>query len=148
MLAKDLMTSPVVTIHPNDTVGAAARRMLDHDVSALPVVDDREALVGMLTHSDFGLHPRYRPLADNIYSLMGATTTTRHVEEASRKVGHKLVKDVRQRRVFTVDQEASIEHMTELMLRQNIHRLPVMDGGKLVGIVTRHDFLKLIALDE
>ena len=74
MLARDLMTSPVVTVHPDATVGNAARRMLDCDVSTLLVVDDGGKLVGMLTHSDFGLHPRYRPIAQNVYSLVGTTT--------------------------------------------------------------------------
>ena len=147
MLAKDLMTSPVVTVPPDATVGFAARRMLDCDVSALPVVDGGDNLVGILTHSDFGLHPRYRPLADNVYSLMGATTSPRHMEDVSRRVRDTLVGDVMERHVFTVKAEDSIAHLTELMLRQNVHRLPVMDGGRLVGIVTRHDFLKLIASD-
>ena len=145
MLAKDLMTSPVVSVHPDATIGAAARLMLEWDVSALPVVDERDNLVGMLTHSDFGLHPRFRPIAHNVYSIMGATATPRHLEEVSRRVAGKYVRDVMRRTVFTVQQDATIAHMTELMLRYKIHRLPVMDGDRMVGIVTRHDFLKLIA---
>ena len=148
MLARDLMSSPVVTVHPDATVGSAARIMLDNDVSAVPVVDDGGNLVGMLTHTDFGLHPRYRPLAQNVYSMMGATAAPRHIEDVSRRVGDKAVRDVMERHVFTVGADDSIAHMTELMLRQSIHRLPVTDGSKLVGIVTRHDFLKLIAPEE
>jgi CBS domain-containing protein len=47
--------------------------------------------------------------------------------------------------VITIQEDASIEEVTELMLRQEIHRLPVLRGSRLAGIITNHDFLKLIA---
>ncbi len=143
MLAKDLMSSPVVTVDPGHTVGSAARMMLEHNVSALPVVDDRGRLVGILTHSDFGMHPRYLP-----HSAMGSMTSPQHIEEVSRRMRNKLVRDVMETHLFTTGVDDSVAHMTELMLRHSIRRLPVLDGGTLVGIVTRHDFLKLIAQDE
>jgi CBS domain-containing protein len=144
MLAKDLMTSPVLTIQEDATVGDAARLMLDHDVSALPVMNDSGKMVGILTHSDFGLSPKFRPLMENVYTLLGATTTPQHLEATAHQVGGKLVKDVMRRNVITVQQDVGIEQISRLMMRSHIHRLPVMDGANLVGIITRHDFLKLI----
>ena len=61
MQASDMMTSTVITVRPEATVGEAARRMLGYNISALPVVDEQGGLVGILTHSDFGLRTRYRP---------------------------------------------------------------------------------------
>ena len=148
MLARDLMNAPVVTVSPAATVGAAARLMLDHDVSVLPVLDEPGNLVGILSHTDFGLHPRYRPLAHNVYTLLGASTAPQHIEDVSRRVSSRTVRDVMRRQVITVQQDATIGEVTELMLRRHINRLPVMDGAKLVGIITRHDFLKLIAADQ
>ena len=55
--AKDLMSSPVMTINARATVGDAARLMIDNDVSCLPVTDDQDKLVGILTHTDFT--PKY-----------------------------------------------------------------------------------------
>ena len=147
MFARELMSSPVITAHPDATIGVAARIMLDKNVGALPVVDDGGKLVGMLTRYDFGLHPRYRGMAQNLYSMMGTTASPQHIEDVSRQVGAKLVKDVMETHVFTVNVDDSVGYMTEWMLRHSIHRLPVMDEGTLVGIVTRHDFLKLIATD-
>ena len=145
MLARDLMTSPVVTISENASVGEAAGLMLEQDVSALPVVNDRGGIVGILTHSDFGLSPKFRPLSENIYSLLGATSTLEHMEETARQVGNKRIRDVMRRSVIVVHGGDSVEHLARLMMRWQIHRLPVMEDGKLVGIITRHDFLKLIA---
>lgn len=145
MLAKDLMTSPVVTIQETATVREAARLLLDQDISALPVLNDVGRIVGILTHSDFGLSPKFRPLMDNVFSLLGSTTTTQHLEETATKVGGKLVRDVMRRHVITATQDTTMEQVAHLMLRSNIHRLPIVDGSELVGIITRHDFLKLIA---
>ena len=145
MLARDLMTSPVITIQQDASVADAAKLMLERDVSALPVLDDSGRLAGILTHSDFGLSPKFRPLVENIYSLLGSTTTPEHLEETAHQVGNRQVREVMRRNIITVNEDASIEHIARLMLRSQIHRLPVVADGKLVGIVTRHDFLKLIA---
>ena len=145
MLARDLMTSPVITIREDATVSDAAKLMLEKDVSALPVLNNSNKLVGILTHSDFGLSPKFRPLVENVYSLLGTTTTPEHLEETAHQVGNKRVQDVMRRNIITVQQDASIENLARLMMRSQIHRLPVVDDGNLVGIVTRHDFLKLIA---
>ncbi|MYC29957.1 MAG: CBS domain-containing protein [Chloroflexi bacterium] len=148
MIAKDLMTTPVVTIEENSTVEKAARLMLDEDISALPVLNSSGKVVGILTHSDFGLSPKFRPLMENVFSMLGSTTTPRHLEETAHKVGGKLVRDVMRRHVITASQDTDMEHIAQLMLRANIHRLPIVDGDRLVGIITRHDFLKLIVSSE
>ncbi len=145
MNANELMSAPPVTIGPEATVADAARYMLDENVSCLPVVDSDDKVVGILTHTDFGLHPRFRPLADNVYSLLGSSVSPRHIADVSQRVGSKLVRDVMPRRVFAVEGDTPIEKVVELMLRRGVHRLPVTEDGRLVGVITRHDFLKLIA---
>ena len=145
MNANELMSAPPVTIGPEATVADAARCMLNENVSCLPVVDGDNRVVGILTHTDFGLHPRFRPLADNVYSLLGSSVSPRHIAEVSQRVGSKLVRDVMPRRVFAIEGDTPIEKVVELMLRQGIHRVPVTEDGRLVGVITRHDFLKLIA---
>ncbi|MFQ6026651.1 MAG: HPP family protein, partial [Dehalococcoidia bacterium] len=75
MRAKEIMSAPVVTLRPDATVGEAVDLMLSHQISCLPVVDDRERLVGILTHTDFGLHQKFLPLADNLYTVLGSWAT-------------------------------------------------------------------------
>lgn len=145
MFARDLMTTPVITIREDATVAEAAKLMLDRDVSVLPVMNDEGKLAGIMTHTDFGLSPKFRPLVENVYTLLGASTTTHHLEETARRVGDKRVGDVMRRHVITVHQNDEVEHVARVMMRSQIRRLPVVDDGKLVGIITRHDFLKLIA---
>ena len=145
MLARDLMSASVIAVCPQANIGEAASLMLENNVSCLPVLDEQGQLVGMLTHTDFGLHPQFRPLVNNIYSLFGSSTSPKHIQEVSQKVSSKLVKDVMHHPVTTINDDAPIAEVMQLMLDHNIHRLPIVEGGKLVGIITRHDFLKLIA---
>ncbi len=142
MQARDLMSANVRTVSADATVGDAARMMLEHNVSCLPVVNQDDRLVGILTHADFGLSPRFLPLADNIYSIMGNTTTPQHFAEVARRVSSKLVKDVMHHPVTTVQEDTPTVEVVGLMLRREIHRMPVMQGDRLVGIITRHDLLK------
>ena len=68
--AKDIMSTPVLTISPDATVDEAAGLMLEKHVSCLPVVDEQEQLVGMLTHSDFELHRKLIGMVDDLYELL------------------------------------------------------------------------------
>ena len=64
MQAKDIMSTPMVTISPEAAVVEAAKLMLEHQISCLPVLDTEERLVGMLSHTDIDLHRKFIALAD------------------------------------------------------------------------------------
>ncbi len=145
MNAREIMSAPPVTIEQGASVRDAARKMLSTNVSCLPVVDPERRVVGILTHTDFGLHPKYRPMLHNVYLMLGTATTPAHIAEVSKQVGSKTVREVMHHPVSTVDVETSIQRVVELMLNREIHRVPVTEDGQLVGVITRHDFLKLIA---
>lgn len=144
MQAKDLMTTPAITINDEATIEDAARLLLERNLSCLPVVNGQGRLVGMLTHSDFGLHHKFMPLAGNLYTLMDSWASPDHMEEASREAKVKKVREVMKQPVTTVREDTPIAEMARLMVDKNIHRFPVLRGDELVGIVTRHDLLKLL----
>lgn len=143
--ARDFMNSPVITIGQDGTVGEAAELMLNNRISCLPVVDENGLLVGIITHSDFELHHKFMPLADtNLYTLLGSSATPETVEEIAKKVRGRRVKEVMSHPVETVKEDASIAHVEDLMVRKKVHRLPVMRGKELVGIISRHDLLRMM----
>ena len=144
MQAKDLMTAPAITINDEATVGDAAKLLLDRNLSCLPVVDGQGRLVGMLTHSDFGLHHKFMPLAGSLYTLMDSWASPDHLEAALQEAKSKTVREVMNQPVTTVEEDTSVAEMAQLMATRDIHRFPVMRGDELVGIVTRHDLLKLL----
>ena len=146
MKARDIMTSPVYTIRDRDTVRAAARLMADEGVSALPVMDDEGRLVGILSHTDFFLHPiRYPGAGGHVFDILGRYVSLETIEEVSRSIGGRLVREVMKTPVDTIDHEADVAEVARRMLGSSRNRLPVMENGKLAGMVSRHDFVKLIS---
>lgn len=147
MNVKEIMTSPVITTQSESTIEEAAKLIIDRGISCLPVLDEKENLVGILTHTDFGFHRRYLPMTDHLYTLMGSWVDPNTLEEVARTVSSKIVKDVMTQPAVTIQENASIPEIAELMLREGIARVPVMKGNDMVGIVTRHDFVKLMLVD-
>ena len=148
MEAKDIMTSPVVTISTESTVGDAARTMIERGPSCLPVVDESGQLVGILTHTDFGFHRKFMPMNSNpMYTLMGAWVQPDTLEEVARSVSVRKIKEVMSHPVTTVQEDATISQIADLMLQKGVNRLPVMRGKELVGVITRHDMVKLMMME-
>ena len=146
MNAKDIMSSPVITVSSDATVGEAADLMLEHGTSCLPVLDESGQLASILTHTDFGIHRRYLSPSESLDTLMGSWVTPGALEEVSRRLRHKPLKEIMRSPVITVQEWTSVSEVANLMLRNRISRIPVMRGDKLVGIITRHDFIKLMAV--
>jgi CBS domain-containing protein len=140
MKAEDVMTREVISIDPDATVLQAARLMLQHHISGLPVVDKDGKLVGVLSEGDF-LRRREtkteRRRSRWLEFLMGPG---RIASEYSHSHGSK-VSEVMTIDVQTVDELASLEDIVELMERRRIKRVPVVCGGQLVGIVTRSNLM-------
>jgi len=140
MKAQDVMARDVITIDPDSTVLQAARLMLQHHVSGLPVVDGNGNLVGVLSEGDF-LRRREtkteRRRSRWLEFLMGPG---RIAAEYSHSHGSK-VSEVMSTDVQSVEQDTALEDIVELMERKRIKRVPVLCGGQLVGIVTRSNLM-------
>ena len=145
MNARDIMTTPVHTIRDTATIGEAARLLTDQRISALPVLDQDEELVGVLTHTDFFLHPIHYPGTEgHLFELLGSLVGVDDLESASKALAERSVRDVMTHPVITITEDADIGEIARLMLHDKRTRLPVVRDEKVVGIVCRHDFLKLI----
>lgn len=140
MKAMDIMTRTVVSVKPDVTVLQAARLMLQHHISGLPVVDDDGRLVGVLSEGDF---LRRRETATErrrsrwLEFLMGpGKIASEYTHSHGNKVAEVMTQDV-----ATVTEDASLEDIVELMERRRIKRVPVVRGGAVVGIVTRSNLM-------
>ena len=140
MKAEDVMTRDVISIDPDATVLQAARLMLQHRISGLPVIDKDGKLVGVVSEGDF-LRRRETKTEHRrsrwIEFLMGPG---RIAAEYSHSHGSK-VSEVITAAVQTVDDVTPLEDIVELMERHRIKRVPVMCGGEVVGIVTRSNLM-------
>jgi CBS domain-containing protein len=136
MLAGELMTSRVVTVKPGYSVRHAAQLMLQNAVSGLPVIDDEDNLVGMITEGD--LLRRIEPAPD---SAGGSLSASGYIKAHGWCAG-----DVMTRQLVTVEEAATVADVARLMRKHGVKCLPVTRGGKLAGIVSRSDLLRVLMM--
>ena len=145
MRAHQVMTRKLLTVKADTSILDAARLMLQHHISGLPVLDDTGRLVGIVSEGDFTRRseigtqgPRIRWLD----FLMGAgKSALDFVREHGRKVGEIMTRGP----LFSATEDMPLEDLVRLMERRNVKRLPVVRGDTLVGIVTRSDLLRAVA---
>lgn len=144
MRAHQIMTKYVTTVTPHTSIEDAANIMLHCHVSGIPVVNDDGTLVGIVSESDFlrrreiGTERKRSPLL-RFFARTG-NLATEYVHERGRKV-----EDVMTRDPITVNEQAPLSELVEVMQKRGIRRLPVMSGKVLVGIVTRANLLQAVA---
>jgi len=144
MRAYEIMTPQVITVGPETAVSDAARLMLQHHVSGLPVVDAKGGLIGIVSEGDFlrrtetaTQHRRGRWLS---YIAGIDRTAIEFAREAGRRVGDIMTPDP-----FTATEDMWLDEVVEIMESRKVKRLPVMRKDRLVGIITRSDFLIAVA---
>jgi len=144
MKAKDVMTRPVISVEPNDTIAHAVRLMLQKRISGLPVIDQFGRLVGMVTEGDFLRRAetstqRQRPRW--LEFLVGpGRMADEYVHTHSRKINDVMTPDP-----VTVEEGTSLEQIVTLMEKRRIKRVPVMHGEQVAGMVSRANLLHALA---
>ncbi len=147
---KDIMTTEVVTVTPKTEVTQAARIMLDRHINGLPVVDHDGRLVGIICQSDLIIQQERIPLP-SIFTLLDSLIPIRSMEEVDRevqKISAVTVDQAMTRNPVTVNTDAGIEQVATLMVKKNFHTIPVVEGGRLVGIVGKEDVLRTLMPSE
>jgi CBS domain-containing protein len=141
MKVRDVMTSPVVSVGPDTSLLEAGELMLKHDISGLPVLDKEARLVGLISERDFlrpiGSGPDYK--RPRWFQALTGQAKDGFRRQADRKVADVMTADP-----VTITEETPLEQVVGLMDHHCIHRLPVMRGAKLVGIVSRADLLRAL----
>lgn len=140
MKALDVMARTVISVDPDATVLQAARQMLQHRLSGLPVIDKGGNLVGILSEGDF-LRRREtqteRKHSRWLEFLMGpGKLAAEYTHSHGSKVAEVMTVDV-----CTVTEDTALEDVVELMERRRIKRVPVVRGKQVVGIITRANFM-------
>lgn len=143
---KEIMSRDVVTVRAGDTVHEALTLMGENRVSALPVVDNQDHCIGILSTSD--LVDMTRDVDDDLYQLDLVDSTSRRflLDKLTHSMGNESVQSYMSESVTAIDPESTIGKATRELLRNRIHHLPVVDGkNHLVGIVSTMDILAELA---
>ncbi len=145
MKAKKIMTRPVHVAPEDCSLEAAALLMLEKNMGCLPIVNAHGKLVGILTESDFSGQEKGIPFS--LYKfpqVFGEWMPKAGVEKMFEAARTRKVSEFMNRRVTTIDVEDSVEAAITAMQRSGHHRIPVVSDGVPVGIITRHDLLRLM----
>ena len=148
--AEDIMTKEIVTVYPDTEIVQAAKLMLDKHISGLPVVDREGHLKGIICQSDLMAQQRKIPLPSFFILLDGAISLTspQQIENEVRKMSAVKVSEAMTPDPMTVDPETGLEDIATLMVKHNIHTVPVLDQGWLVGIIGKEDVLRTLMTGE
>lgn len=120
MLVKEAMTKNIMVVHPDTTIKDAAKIMTQQRVGSLLVVEDSK-LVGIITELDI------------IWKVVAGDLDPKIT----------LVRDVMTKEVITIKANQTLEDATQAMVENNIKKLPVLEGDKLVGIITATDLISV-----
>ena len=118
MVAKDIMTKKVITVMPLTTVKNLAKTLSGNNISGVPVVDQRGKVMGIVSEAD-------------VVAKSG-----------------KQVKGIMSKNVVSVNEETEVEEIARLLAAHRFNRVPVLRQGKLVGIVSRADIIRAIAMGK
>ena len=147
MEAQDIMTRKVVTTTPDVTVEDVARLLLDRHISAVPVLDASGKLVGIVSEGDLVRRPE---IAGERRSSWWLTLISDQAERARDyvKTHGRSVAEIMTRNVITANETTPISEIARLLESRCIKRVPVVRDGKVVGIVSRADLLRALAVRE
>jgi CBS domain-containing protein len=144
MTAADVMVSNVITVGVNASIGEVAAILLNNHISGAPVVGEKGELVGIVSEGDLLRRPEigtakrhswWLELVSNEWSL-----ATEYIKSHSRKVADVMTRDV-----ITAKPDTPLGDIAAMLERNRIKRVPIVEGSKLVGIVSRANILQALA---
>lgn len=147
---RDVMTPDPITVTPDATVTEAAHLIVDNRIGALPVIEDGK-LIGIVTEGDLILqdvkleYPTYIHLLGGMIQYPPATAK---FESELKKAVAADVRAVMTESPTTISVDASVEDAATMLVERDVSRLPVMDGERLVGVVSKSDIVRSLLASE
>ncbi len=145
-MIKDVMTKQVVTVSPDMDIRALADLFIEKEISGAPVVDKEGRLLGVVDEEGIMFQDKkvHLPTFVNL-SLGFLTLGAKRYEEEMKKIAASKAEDIMLKDFLTVSSDASLEDVATLMIEKEVFYLPVLDKGKLAGVVTKKDIVRAIA---
>lgn len=147
MKASEIMSTDIKTIKRNTSIEEIAHILTENNISGLPVVDDDNIVIGMVTQKDLlykDIEPRFPAVVEILGGLIFLRGVGKYREEL-RKVLATEAEGIMTRNVITVNEDTEVERIAQLMVEKDINRVPVLKDGRLTGIVSRADMVRYVA---
>ena len=145
LTARQIMTTPVHTVCADTSIEEAVQLLASHRISGVPVVDGGGAILGMLSEADLIDEQKRetqlpRTLLYGVFPLPDDVLL-----EAVRRGKMLKAGDLMTKRVVTATEETTIHELADLMVQHWVNRIPIVRGGRLIGIVSRSDLVRALA---
>jgi CBS domain-containing protein len=151
LTVRDIMETDVPPVYPEDPIEKVVRVMRDHELPGIPVINEGGRCIGIITESDLimggekeDLHlPHYIELFGGFVFL----ESTKKFEDRLRKAIGAVAQDVMTEDPITIEPDAGVEEAARVIARSKHNRIPVVEHGRLIGVVTRIDVLDALTAD-
>lgn len=147
--ARDMMSSPVAKALPQESLAHAARLMVERRVGSVLVVDANDHFLGILTENDFVGHVGNLPFTDvPLAQVFGQFASLEGLDKIYREASTRPVEQFMRTDAPTASPGTPIEDVVNLMVAHNVKHIPILEDGKPVGVVARHDLLRILTQNQ
>lgn len=149
MRVRDLMTTKVFSVRTDTAVSDVARLMSEHGISGVPVLDAQNRLVGVVTELDMIVRngrlemPAFLQILDAVVPL----ELPGHLQQRLLHMMGTHAQDVMTRDIHPVAPDDEIQDLVDVMVKRRLNPVPVVEDGKLVGIISHADLVRVMATD-
>jgi CBS domain-containing protein len=146
MLARELMTQPVVTVRTDASLAEVARTMVQCRIGCVPVVDEDSQLRGIIAQTDVAANERGAPFSmEAVLEMFSQPPTGNDAERVRADARETRAQEIMITEVITATEVTPVEELARAMLRYDIDHIPIVRDGMPIGMVARHDFLRMLA---
>jgi CBS domain-containing protein len=148
----EIMERDPITVSPQDSVETVLRALRDHELPGVPVVNEGGRPIGIVTEADLVMVDEEEdlrlPLHIDLFGAQIFLGPVKRFEERFRKAIAATAEDIMTANPITVDADADVREAARLIAERRHNRLPVVEHGRLVGVVTRLDVLEALVSEE
>ena len=152
LTVRDIMETDVPAVYQSDPVESVLKVLRTHELPGVPVVNEGGRCVGIITEADLVLSEEGADLhLPHYFQLFGGFVfleSLGHFEERLRKAVASTAGDLMTEDPITIEPSATVQEAARTIARKKHNRLPVVDHGRLLGVVTRRDVLEALTRDE
>lgn len=146
--AKDIMTTEVISVTPQTGLKELAALFQEHSVSSMPVINEQDDLVGMITTTDLidcdkTLHI---PTVISIFDWVLYLESEKDFAEQVRRISAQTVAEICTTDVITCSAQTPVSEVAELMVQHKVHLIPVVDSLTVIGVIARLDIIRAVGV--
>lgn len=142
--AKDIMTKDVITVRRETSIRELAALFAERRISSAPVVDDAGDLIGIVTETDLIEQDKslHIPTVVSIFDWVIYLESDKRFEKELQKMTGQSVGDIFTTQVHSVNPDTPVHEVADIMSREKLHAVPVVEAGRVVGVVARIDMIR------